>query len=463
VRGKSKLCVALIAVLIAGAFVGLRGVSAVDTVVYIDPGTIHNEDLGLSTFTVTIEVMDVVDLWGFGFTLQFEPLMRVIHPVAGGVNEGTFLDAFATRPVEADRITYFTYSDDVTTGSLHVGCTLLSKIDPYTGDPVTSASGSGTLASVTFLVQEAGSSDIKLVDTKLIDSDTNLIPHETHNGHYFGPYSDLMMAKVSDPKVNVGETVSFTGDAKNFGEVPLYTRIRYDLMREDTLTTFYSGRQYLKATADPLYSDWTPVGTAPYITEVDGSYLEAYWYCQMFGYPTYDLGVEFEDMAPLEPGQEALLATLDVYCITDEPDTNIDIDVYVWLPNYGISWLYLGAAEPFTGWSWISLDLVGPCTDPVTDKLSVDRINDVEVLVHYYYYPGDPGVWCAVDALRISVDVVPKVQPKEKYSFDPFVMGPFDTADVGVYYGTATCWFSYGGTWWNPAYPQRTFKFEVQD
>jgi hypothetical protein len=456
VRGKSKLCVALIAILIAGAFVGLRSVTAVDTMMTIDPEVINNKDMGMSSFTINIEVTDVVDLWGFGFTLRFEPLQRVIHPQDGFVVEGTFLDEFAPRANPAERISFFTYSTDVTTGSLHVGCTLLSKIDPYTGQPVPSVSGSGTLATVTFLVMEAGSSEIKLEGTKLIDSNTNLIPHGAGKAHYFGPYSDLGLVKVSDPKVNVGETVEFMGDAKNFGDAPLYTRIRYDLIREDTLYTFYSGRKALPASDPNAFSDWSFVGTGPYLSAADGNYLEAYWNCMMFGFMT------FPDLPPLEEGQEALLATLDIYGITDEPDTNIDIDVYVFLPNYGISWLYLGAAEPFTDWSWISLDLVGPCTDPVTEKLSIDRINDVEILVHYYY-PGAGGPWCAVDAIKISVDIVPKLQPSEKYSYDPFVMGPFSSADVGKYQGVATCWFSYGGIWWNPASPTRTFKFEVQD
>ena len=466
-RGINKLCLTLIVMLMISAFAGVGSVTASDTMVWVNPPVIHNEDLAIESFTVTIEVTNVVDLWGFGFTLKFEPLMRVIHPVEGGTNEGTFLDAFATRPVEEDRISFFTYSSEVTQGALHVGCTLLNKVDPYTGDPVPSASGSGILASVTFLVMEAGSSLIELEDTKLIDSNNNLIPHETGKGHYFGPYADQNHVGVSDPKVNVGETVSFEGDARNFGNVPLYTRIRYDLIREDMLYTFYSGRQSLYA-QEPYYIGWGTVGTAPYLTAVDGNYLEETWTCPMVGYPDYDWGIEFDDMAPLEPGQDILAVSIDLYCWTDEADTDIDMDIYVWLPSYGISWVYLGAIEPFTAWSWVSLDLIGPVSEETYPgsgiyKPSRDRINDVEILIHFWR-PDAGGTYLGrIDAVKLTVDVVPKLQPKEKYTFDPYVLGPFDTADVGKYYGTATCWFSNGGTWWNPAHPQRTFKFEVQN
>lgn len=424
--------------------------------VYVDPPVIHNEDLAVMDFTVTIEVMDVIDLWGWGCTVRYEPLTRVIKPIE--VEEGTFLDEFATRPVEADRITYFTYSIDNTEGAIHIGCTLLNKIDPYTGEPVPSVSGSGTIATVTFLVMEAGSSLIELKNTKLIDSGTNLIPHGTGKGHYFGPDSEMQLMKVSDPKVNVGETVSLISEARNFGKVPLYTKIKFDLMREDKLYTFWNTRRPLTASDPSTFWGWTGVGTSPYLNLVDGNYIQSSTYCSTAYYIT------FESLPPLQPGELITGVTLDAYCWASAPETDVDIDVYLFLPSYGVSWYYLGAFEPYAEWSWIYLDhtLEGILEDPGTGEISVDRINDLEAYIHYMLPSGTPDL-VKIDAMKLTVDVVPRLQPKEKREYDPFVFGPFSVADVGKYYGTATCWFSYGGERWNVGSPPRTFKFEVQN
>jgi hypothetical protein len=113
--------------------------------------------------TVNISISNVGDLYGWQIRLEWNPQILDFS----SVSEGDFLKKHGQ--------TFFSQVVNET-GYLILDCTLV-------GDSP-GVSGSGTLATVEFYVKEAGTSQLRLSETVLVNSSEDLIPHTTKNGQF---------------------------------------------------------------------------------------------------------------------------------------------------------------------------------------------------------------------------------------------------------------------------------------
>jgi parallel beta-helix repeat protein len=150
--------------------------------IYVSPQT-TTAPVG-TTFTVDINVANAENLWGWQFFLNWSLSILEVK----SITEGSFLKQGGS--------TFFIAKKFNDQGRLYVADTLMGT--PYVyAHPV---SGSGTLASITFLVENAGSTVLDLYDTMLITlgapPDYTLInvPHTVEDG-YFG-YAIALSASV---------------------------------------------------------------------------------------------------------------------------------------------------------------------------------------------------------------------------------------------------------------------------
>ena len=131
--------------------------------VYVDPPRVRGVPVSES-FTVNVTAGNVEDLYSYEFYMNWSaPLLDVTS-----VAEGDFLS-------QADGTTFYQeiYNDE---GYIYANCTITGA-----GTGVT---GSGTLANVTFLVEDNGNSTLHLYDTLLLNSTSSQIIIETVDGWF---------------------------------------------------------------------------------------------------------------------------------------------------------------------------------------------------------------------------------------------------------------------------------------
>ena len=190
---KNSLPLLLILSLIITAMVNLNPAYASPTAlsVIFPNGTtisIDEYDSG-ATFTVKINVTDIIGLFGFDFTLKYDTAVLT----ATSVNIGAFL-----LPG------YIEFKKEINDAAGYVwyGVTQFfyeSGVD-----------GSGTLATITFTVDSSGASILDLDDTKLSDSAGEVISHEVIDGSFsnIGVYPIVLF--THDPETPaVHEKVEF--------------------------------------------------------------------------------------------------------------------------------------------------------------------------------------------------------------------------------------------------------------
>ncbi len=130
--------------------------------IYIDPKTIE-KTVG-QPVAINIYVSDVNSMYSWEIRLNWNTTVLELANVA----EGTFL--------KSRNETFFTYSFNETRGEVIIDCSLLGDLN--------GASGDGQLASVQFHVNNAGSCDLRLYDTILLNTFGEAIAHNTTNGHF---------------------------------------------------------------------------------------------------------------------------------------------------------------------------------------------------------------------------------------------------------------------------------------
>jgi len=168
---------------------------ASSTSVSVHPTT-SNVDAG-ETFKVNVTITEVTNLTGWEFKLFY--LNQIVNCTR--VTEGPFLkQAGSTFKI-------FDITDDynATHGRILAGCTLL-------GQDV-SASGSGTLATITFEAITGGQTPLHLIDTKLGDEKIppQPIPHVAFGGVVnVGAIHDLAVLDLTLSKTAVGQGYTLT-------------------------------------------------------------------------------------------------------------------------------------------------------------------------------------------------------------------------------------------------------------
>lgn len=115
-------------------------------------------------FTVTIDVSNVRNLYGWQTRLSFNAEILGVLTVV----EDSFLKSGGS--------TYFNYIVNDTTGHVLVDCALLGDIS--------GVNGTGVLVSIQFHVKSAGSCDLGLYDTSLIDHSEQTIAHTAVGGGF---------------------------------------------------------------------------------------------------------------------------------------------------------------------------------------------------------------------------------------------------------------------------------------
>jgi hypothetical protein len=451
VRGKNILWLTMIALLFSVSLITLTG-AAPGAQVYVAPAEIHNEDLSLSSFTIDINVEEVVDLYSFAFTLKFSPYVQNL--VVSSVTEGGFLTM-------GGYTTDFVYKIDAFHGEVDIGNARLGQVP--------GASGSGTLATIGFNVEEAGSSPLALLDVELYNSppDSASIRTQTHDGHYYGSEAEFVDISFDPGRaVNLKEFDALTihTSVTNTGDIPLQVRVRFDLRSEDAWHQAYGGQHFVSKPRDPVYLyvneynpflewGWTNPG-ASVIGMPDGDFTESITNGDM----TSAYG--FEDLTDMGPTDVIGNVVLEGYCqYPNGPTEAVDIDIYD-----AATFAWWGSLYGAADWGWVTPRWIGASVSDVDPSiLGADptNLNNLEALI--YNYEGSAANPMRVDALRLRVEFA-KFLP----GYDtPWVgtLDPGETAeteitwllandDMARYTGKVTVEFTHNGYSWIQADPK---------
>jgi len=156
-----------------------------------------------STFDVNITIADVANLYSWMVCLSWDP--TVLN--ATDIQEGPLLNQNGTQATAFD----VTYPE---AGTVCVNCTLVSQ-------PIVTASGNGTLATIIFSVERYGDTLLDLHNTTLLDNNLIEIFHLSEDGYFTNILGDIAVKSVeaSTYNVTVGDTVSLTITVENEGNV----------------------------------------------------------------------------------------------------------------------------------------------------------------------------------------------------------------------------------------------------
>jgi hypothetical protein len=143
--------------------------------IYVDPQRIVNASLTpCNNFTISINILEATQLYAFNFTLNFNATLLS----ATSAEPGTFFPSTAICTVEINN----------TAGTVDFSATLQS--------PETPKNGNGTLATVTFHVQNLGMCNLTLTETALYNQESQPLPHNTRDGYF----NNMLIAKLAvDP------------------------------------------------------------------------------------------------------------------------------------------------------------------------------------------------------------------------------------------------------------------------
>jgi hypothetical protein len=168
---------------------------------YIDPSEfISSELLPGATFTVDVVVDDVENMYGYEFKLAYNTEMLTcigiyIHPIFNETHFTTSLQMDDSAGLIWIKVDYYSPAIPITT---------------YT--PV-------TLVTLTFMVDNVGSSVLDLYDTSITDPDGQPILHEATDGYVQTIIHDVAITNVTSSHTwaYIGWIVNITVTAKNLG------------------------------------------------------------------------------------------------------------------------------------------------------------------------------------------------------------------------------------------------------
>lgn len=156
---------ALSMLMITVAMTGVVMAPGAATRIYVDPPS-TTEIIG-EYITIDINVADITDLSSWEFWLRCDNTILEYS----SITEGPFLKSVGATYFIVKRFP----SPPAPTSYISVGCMLMV---PQT------ASGSGVLATIEFLVIGEGSCTLDVYDTKLLDSNVMNVPHDVEDGYF---------------------------------------------------------------------------------------------------------------------------------------------------------------------------------------------------------------------------------------------------------------------------------------
>lgn len=280
-RGKNLIWLSLVALLLSSPIIVNLGRAQGTPTMMVTPTVTQTNPTEL--FMVTVDVADAVGVAGFEFKVTWDLSLTEFPPVVG---EGFFLQDSGIQ-------VYQTVQNNFLFKYVMVSAFLTAQ----GSTPDTS----GTLATLTFQVKatESGSSPIHLYDTKLFDTDGNLIPHNVVDGSFYTTAPKPVFSW--DPAAPIaGDLVTFDGSASydpdggsivayewdfgdgsphEFGAVVTHTYANYRITPyKVTLTVTDSDQgQSWHVTQDLLiWRDLAIVSVWPSMTESDTTDYDAY-------------------------------------------------------------------------------------------------------------------------------------------------------------------------------------------
>jgi hypothetical protein len=232
----------LLELLVRNNMVAMNTDSSTATV-FVDPQTTVGT-VG-QNFSVNINISDVAGLYGWEFSLGWNG--TILEAVA--VSEGPFLQSGGS--------TFFTNKINNTLGYMIVDCTLLGN--------VLGVSGSGTLATIKFYVENVGECPLDLYDTILVNSTEQAIEHTTIDGYYYTSVHDVAIIDLTASSTEVNVTVENQGThTETFNVSAYYTRLSDPLIGTQTLTL-------TKGAAATLTFTWIPPSPGLYEIRAEAS------------------------------------------------------------------------------------------------------------------------------------------------------------------------------------------------
>jgi len=210
VRGKNITWLFLVALLLVPMFITNVGVTAPTTKMYVDPIIKDPTKVPGSTFTVTVKVFNVTNLYSWQFKMLFNPNIVQI-PSVSSIVKGSFLASapMRTSPLSLKINNTAGYVLVAETYDIHY---YRWKTPPY---PTQGATGSGILAWVTFKVMGTGVTLLDLTSTKLntfVAGNNVPIEHIAQDGLFDNRKENLPPVasfKVTPPTGIVGDTFTF--------------------------------------------------------------------------------------------------------------------------------------------------------------------------------------------------------------------------------------------------------------
>jgi len=199
--------------------------------VYVDPSLVKGISVD-NNFTVNVNVADIQDLYGWESFMSWNATLLNVTSVV----EGDFLMG------QPEGTSFFSeiHND---AGFIRVNC---STVGSYPG-----VDGDGTLATVTFLVKERGTSNLALYNTRLLDSAQAQIDVRTANGTFTNLEThDIAITSVtphpdeveegSNETISIDVTVENRGD---YNETDIKVTAYYDEneIGNETISSLYMG------------------------------------------------------------------------------------------------------------------------------------------------------------------------------------------------------------------------------
>jgi hypothetical protein len=155
------------------------------------------------SFNVSVVIARVEKLYAWSLNMSWQPTLLNVTEI----EEGSFLKQEGAYTTFGTQI----FQEE---GYLYANCTLIGESDAV------SASGNGTLFTVTFLVEAGGITNLHFYDIVLLDYEGAEIFYEAKDGYFSNALRDVAIVGVeaSPNRARVGDYVSITITAKNKGE-----------------------------------------------------------------------------------------------------------------------------------------------------------------------------------------------------------------------------------------------------
>jgi len=175
--------------------------------IHVEPSSVVDVSLQPgNAFSINVTVIQAVEVYAWSLNMSWDPALLNVTNVEEGsfLNQGAYNTTFNKQILQEE-------------GRFYANCSLFEE------PPDVSASGNGTLISVTFLVEAVGSTVLGLYDAELLGYGGGELPHEKRDGYFdnSGLRRDVSIVSVeaSPTTVEAGDSVSITLIARNDGDV----------------------------------------------------------------------------------------------------------------------------------------------------------------------------------------------------------------------------------------------------